>query len=631
MGLRSLCLAASLVLASVAIAGPVRAQAEPQAASPATPASGAEADPAPPALPARPERLLEAWATPAPSVGARLSRTQHVLSSYGLERLEPAARALVLDPDQERPLEAAEAASVLAPTLPLAAADLATARLASGDLLGAGRAWLQAMANLFRHLEASWWLEVTALEASVLALFLGGALYLCVAGLAVLRRASHDLGDLLLRGSPLEADPAPGFARAALLATLLLLPAMLGEGVVGLLAGLFFLLVVYGGRAQRTAAVLATLGVVCALHPVADRSVRSFAAITADPVAPAALAVQGGSDSWLDRLRVARAAPSSPLALESLALEARREARLDEAQVVYSRLMPEVRQPRIRNNAANVHLLRGEIDEAIDLYRSAASGSDSATVFFNLAQAYGLGIRLDDAEDALSRAQQVDPERVDQLLSWRDGGGPQVADLLVPVAEVRQALARSAQGPLPAHPLRTALAPGQIGESQPFAFIALALLAAAGFGVARSFGASGACGRCGRRICPRCDPKGHGDGLCETCTRLYRRPETTDPTLRLERLSALRGRQQLLERLRLVASVLVPASAGVFGDQPLRGLAASFCFASALACFLARAGAVPDPLAVGSAGPALFTVLASVFFLAYAVVLSGSLSRPGAA
>jgi tetratricopeptide (TPR) repeat protein len=476
-----------------------------------------------------------------------------------------------------------------------------------------------------RHLDARLWIEATLLEVAVLALLAGGAFYLLVAAALVAPRAAHDLGDLVLR----RGASAPGFARGALLATLLLLPAVLGEGAFGCVLGLFTVVFLYGDSGSRAAAGAAVLLVVSALHPAEDRARHAFAAVAADPLVPALDAAGRGVPSPLDLVRLERAAPADPLAAEALALRARRDGRIVEADAALRALAEGSNDARLLANAANARLLAGELEPAIELYERAVDLDESPVLLFNLSQAYARAIRLSEHEAALSRAQELDADAVDALLASQDARGPLVADLPVPAGVLRRRLHQRADELGAASPLRAALAPGFLGGDPLRSAGACAFLAGVAIALSGAFRASRSCARCGARLCPRCDRRGGAQGLCEACTRLHHRPETTDPQLRFERLAALRARGRREARLHLALALAVPGSAGLLAGRPARALAATLLVGGAGASVAACFELLPDPFAVGGAGALLLCALAGACAVLYAVLLAAAL--PGGA
>jgi len=595
------------------------------AADAALPPAVGEADPPAPArLPSYVDLLERAWNASEAPLAERVARTKQQMVQLGLPSLEPAARALLAGRESGDAVERTRAAVELAPDLPVARTALASALLARGDLLGAGAEALGAVAALPRHLEARLWIEAMLLQVAVVTLLAGGALYLLVAASLVVTRAAHDLGDLALRGS---GPSAPGFARGALLATVLLLPAILGEGPFGFVLALFSVVFLYGDAVARATAGAAALLVVAALHPAEDRARHAFAAIGADPLVPALDAAQRDVPSPLDLVRLERAADTDPLAAEALALRAKRDGRLVEADAAFRALAVATKDPRLLGNAANARLLVGELEPAIELYERAVEIEESPVLLFNLSQAYARSIRFSEHEAALTRAQDLDAAAVNRLIAIQDARGPLVADRPVPPEALRRRLHQRASEASTLAPVRAALAPGLLGGDPLRSVGALGLLAVVALALSGLFRPSRACGRCGARLCPRCDRRGGAHGLCEACTRLHHRPETTDPQLRFERLAALRARGRREARLHLALALVVPGSAGLLSGRPGLALVATLLVCGAGASVAACFEVLPDPFAVGGAGALLLFALAASLAGVYGALLAAALPR----
>jgi hypothetical protein len=153
---------------------------------------------------------------------------------------------------------------------------------------------------------------------------------------------------------------------------------------------------------------------------------------------------------------------------------------------------------------------------------------------------------------------------------------------------------------------------------------------AAVIAVASAFGArispSRWCARCGGRLCPRCHPESRGSDSCESCTRLFYQPETTDRTLRLERITALRVRERRRERIATIASIGVPGAAGFLSRRPLLSLLGALLVSFAACAVVWRDGVVPDPLVAGAAAPIAFLGAAAFAALGYALVVGAALA-----
>ena len=309
-------------------------------------------------------------------------------------------------------------------------------------------------------------------------------------------------------------------------------------------------------------------------------------------------------------------------------MQARRSGRLGEADARYQALIKsEPDDPSLANNAANVRLALGHMESALSLYDRSLDLAESPLVLFNLAQAYGRAFQVDDLARTLERAQSLDGIAVAELTQLQ-GATPEgfVVDLPIPDTCVWHRVMTSEAGETIAAELRRPLAPGHLGRDATGAMIVFAAVIA----VASAFGGrhspSRWCARCSGRLCPRCHPESQGKDACETCLQLFYQPDTTDRALRLERITALRKRERRLERAATIASIALPAAAGLLARRPLLSLLGALFFALAACALVWRDGVVPDPLVAGAAAPFAFLGAAVLCALGYALVVGAALA-----
>jgi len=565
-------------------------------------------------------RVAREWSRADRPLDARVEATRTAALELGLRNVEPAARLLLASPPEGvSELEAARAAVRLAPDLPAAQMRLALALGAEGRAMAALGACVAAARALLDHLEASLWLHASASWAGASALGWGSVAFLLLAAGAVGRRAAHDLGDRV-------SARMPEFSRVALLCAVALLPAVLGQGALGLALGAVAV-AAYGGRGPALASLVAGLALVAALHPLMREAGRGLGAPAADPVALAAHAAQHGVASPMDLSRLARLADRDPLAARALAMGIKRQGHREEADVRYRRLLAtEARDPVLLNNAANVRLALGDTEGAIALYRRAAAELDSAVIWFNLSQAWGVALNVVELDEALARAQALDNDLIEDLLELQERAVHFVADLPVPVSQVRARVLEGTDGGSIAAELRRALAPGWTGRSAGATAGALAAALALGLGL-RSFArASGSCERCGALVCPRCHAAGAGRALCERCHRLAHPPKGTDRSLRAAWAEELLRRAERRHRIGLAVALAIPGSGGLWAGRPILAWLSCVSTAAAVAFAVVAAGWAPPPLAVGAAGPALFGTVAALAGLSHLALLAAALS-----
>ncbi|RIK99740.1 MAG: hypothetical protein DCC71_19980, partial [Proteobacteria bacterium] len=464
------------------------------------------------------DRLARAWGV-AGELGERAARVRIEADELGIASVDPLARAVLYDHAASAPPRArAEAAVRMAPRLPAAHAALARAAWDAGDFRAAVPAAWNAVRTLPAHFDAWLWLGATASVLAMLALASGALLFLGARAFATGRFLAHDVGDLV--------EPSmPAFARVAAVAALAGIPAALGEGWAGVALGLFAIALFAGSREQRAAVVAAALCFGAAVHPIAQIAGSRVAAVASDAIAAASWAAESGIVDAVDAARLARAADADadgrdPLALQALAQWARRSGDLRAADARYTALLEGAGpDPVVLNNAASVKLALGEPAAAIDLYRRAIAVEASALLWFNLSQAHGAAIDVEQHDRALAAAQSLDPRVVSDLTERLAAARtPYAAELALSQDRVRdRVLAGDAR--TAAAELRRRIAPGRIGRS-PWAALAVfggaALLALA---LARRFEASSACPDCGAHQCRRCGATPRGDGRCEPCQR----------------------------------------------------------------------------------------------------------------
>jgi tetratricopeptide (TPR) repeat protein len=600
------------------LAGPADAQEEmgvPLGESPALVEPAVAPAPPPP-----PEQaLLRAWTDPAGSLDERVARTRRAALESGTWSFDPAARAVLSGVAGGDPLARAEAAVALAPHLPLAHMELASAHwLHAEDAMAALRAMPGLLRAIASHPEASLWFAGTGLFVLAIGLGAGTLLLLVLVSLRASPNAAHDLGHLV------PGDP-PGFARAALLGALLLVPIAAGEGVFGVSLVLLAIGVAYGTAWQRVVLAVAALALWGGLHPLARVSSAALEEFPNDTIARAAYSLSQGLATRADLMRL-ESVPDDPLALRALAIDARRRGHLGRADALYQQILAQGKpDAAVLNNAANVRLALGHQESAVELYGRALDFGESPVVYFNLSQAYGRAFNVDALNRVLSDAQRVDGDLVAQLTALqRVRNESFVVDLPLDLSLLWQRVLAPGAGSALAKALRTPVTPGRVGGQEPAAGIALA----AAFGVGLGIGAlrrSSGCSRCGARMCARCETDWAGS-LCQSCDLLFNHPDRTDRALRLQRLEALRRRDRRVGRATALAAVCVPGAASLLANHPLRAFAAVVGLMVAAACFWWRAGLVPDPLIAGRATPTLFAAVGGLALLVYAASLLSALA-----
>ena len=562
--------------------------------------------------------IERSWFEGRDGLAARATRTRIRALELGAENLEAPAVALIALAKGADELGGAMLAARLAPDLPLARMAEARANWRAGEYRAAFVAGWQGVLSIPRHLEGSLWVAGTLLLIVAVVLIFGSMAFIAVVGSTELDCASHDLGDWVSPGMPT-------FARVALIAAAILLPLALGEGAMGLTLGLFAVGFAYAGSRMRMALGLAGALILIGAYPVMNLAGVALTAFEGDRVAVSIHATVQGFESPRDIAMLTAAAPDDPLAAHALAVHARRRGQNALAFERYTAILES--RPRdavVLTNLGNLHFGAGETEAAIDAYQRAVALTDSPTLMFNLSQAFARAFRMDEFETAMQKGQSFDAARVAQLSSIRSADF--VVDLPIPASAIRTRLLSAANGDaLAGHWLRR-LAPGMLGNHYAAIGGTLALIALGAGALGGRFEHSSRCGRCGRRICTRCDGTVWSSELCEPCHHLFAGTENTDRTLREARIRQLRQRERRVRQYETLAALLIPGVGGVLAKRPDLGIVGVLLFAFAATSFVWHRGVVPDPLAVGAAGSLALLIGAVMASFAYLMVVLASLS-----
>ncbi len=609
-----------VVLGVLVLAGPSHAAAQdpvPQGGSAWEEEEAAAKRPPTPEEEGFRSEVERAWFSRADGLSTSATRARATAFAMGIENLDPAARALIAPGDDANALTNAMLAVRLAPDLPLARMALAQAMWAEGDSMGALDQALAGLAAIFHNFEATAWLLGSLLVMIAAVMIVAPLAFIVSVAISVFQRASHDLGDFL-------TTHMPEFARGALLGCLLLLPLVLGEGVMGLVLSLFALGFVYGSSRHRMALALAVVFLLAGLYPVARTAATVLIALDSDPIATATMAVVQGIESEADVVLLEAASETEFLAKHILAVRARRLGRFEEAVARYAELRESnPRNAEVLTNYANLRFMSGQDEAAVDLYERSAQLVDSARVMFNLSQANARLFRIEEFEAALRSAQKLDAETVAELS--RIGDSDFVADLGFPIAALRSRLLAAAKEQGTSQLAIGWLMPGWLGAHWMRLAGGFGLIALLG-GIASSrFGRASSCTRCGKRICARCDGTVWNADTCDACHHLFHRPETTDPVLRMKRLYELQARDSRVGRLAVLVSLLVPGAAGLFARRPDLGFLGILSAGFAFVFFAWSGGVVPDPLAVGTAGRLAFLMAGGMAVFVYVMIVAAGL------
>jgi tetratricopeptide (TPR) repeat protein len=561
------------------------------------------------------------WFAAGTNMAARGIHARRQALELGIDNAEAAARALMVSGREDDALAHRMLAVRLAPDLPAAHMALAREYWVVGEYRNSLAEVVVGIIAIPQHLEASIWLVGSLLMMLATVLIAGSLVFIVVVGVSTFGNAAHDVGDPI-------SNKMPSFSRVALLCSVVLVPLVLGEGPMGLVIAIFAVGFVYLGSSHRMVMTMAVVLLVLGLYPILQIAGKVLTALEADPVATASLSVvrDMANDDQLELLAEAELA-GDEMAARVLALYARRRGDRADAAERYGRLIRrDAADPLVLTTLGNMAFEEERTDEAIGYYERARALQESTVLMFNLSQAYAKAFRMEEFEHTMQRAQALGADEVMELSGVGDTSF--VADMPFSISMIRDRMLEEADGDAFSGALVRVLAPGRLGESWAHmagSFLFAALLAAI---IAGRYQHASRCGRCGRRICARCDDSMWSSDLCDGCHHLFHRPQGTDPALRMARLQALRVRESRVEKVGLALSMIVPGASGLLAKRPDLCLIGILFFGWALVLFVWRNGVVADPLAVGAAGTLAFVLAGCVMAIGYVgVLLSGLVIR----
>ncbi|MCS5638203.1 MAG: tetratricopeptide repeat protein [Myxococcota bacterium] len=563
--------------------------------------------------------LERIWLTAGPDLEERGEQMRRRALALGAVSLDSPARALIAAGDDERLLARRQLAVRLAPDLPLAHAAVGSAYWRENEFSKALAEYSESFLTIPRHLEASVWLVGTLLVIVAGMLIVGSLAFIFAEGFSALSRAAHDVGDFF-------SDRMPSFARFALVCSVAGVPVLLGEGVLGVALLFLSVGIVYGRLLDRAVLVVAACGLVVGLYPCLEASGKLLTSLNADPMAAASLALVRGTETPQQLALLLEAdGRGDPLVEQILAVRARRLGNNHEAAGRFRRIAEEnPSDPFALAILGNIAFEEGRTQEAIGLYEEGRRGrGESAALMFDLAQAYAKVFRMEDGEFAMAQAQEIDGPAVAEFLGFGDSNF--VADPPFPIDPIRRRMVDAASGKPMARSVAQWLAPGRLGEEPRYVAGGLAVAILVGLLLQGRFQHASGCLRCGRRICVRCDGEVWSPDLCGACHHLFHKPEETDHELREARIEVLRAREDRLEKLGVMASILLPGFAGMRANRPDLAFSALLLFAGSVFFLVWHEGVVPDPMAVGAGGTFVLGAGALLVCVVYLGVLFNSL------
>jgi tetratricopeptide (TPR) repeat protein len=564
------------------------------------------------------DQVVAAWRE-APQVAyARAAALRRVRLELGLGDLLAPARVISKSATEEDPEIYTAFARELAPGAPSVRFEHARALASSGDIGGATKALGAALWAVARNLSAQLWLLENVTFLLLLVVLAASFGLISLTALQVFPHVAHDLGDLL------GGRRMPAFARSASLAALVLIPLAFGEGIVGLALGLFVVAFAYARSHQRNILAMAAVLLVVGLHPLAEVVSIATTLVERDPVAASAMAIVAGHETQADIERLEAVVDADPAAAHALIHRERRHglvARSRDRLDALGSWQPS--DGYVLAALANIEMRENNTEAAIGYYERAASQVDSATLLFDLSQAYAKAFRMEEYEATLVRAQRRDAAAVAALSSLDDAD--LVADLAFPTAILQDRFISRAMSHDPQFDLAAVLAPGRLGETWYMTAGAFVLAGLFCLLFANRFDHSTRCDRCGHRICTRCEETVWSEETCEDCHHLFQYPDATDPSLRMARLQALSRREVRINRILTAAALLVPGLAGLAARRPDFALVGLLLFGWISVWIAWPAGIFEDPLLMGNAAFLCLAIPGALALVAYVGIVFASL------
>jgi len=562
------------------------------------------------------EQVSKVWNESSTTIHARAANLRRARLELGLADLTGPATLVRDAATEEETLLYTERALELAPGVPSFQFSHARALWSDGDIGGATLAAGGVLWAIAFNLPAQLWLIENFAYLLLAVILCSSFAFLLLAVIGVFSHAAHDFGDLL-------SPNMPTFARYAAVAALLLVPLVLGEGLLGLAAALFALGFMYGNGRQRNALAMTAILFVVALHPLAKLAAISTDLVARDPIAASTLRVLSGTETMADVERLEAAADKDLAAAHAIAFRARRFGLVEESRESLLRVLETVPSDMVAlANLGNIEQRRGNTAAAIDYYERAAAQENQPRLLFDLSQAYASAFRMEEYEATLRRAQTVGDDDVAALSSLDDAN--LVADLPYPMALIRDRLVTLALSMDVRPDVVTRIAPGMLGETVLMTGGVFALIALFSLLLADRWEHASLCTRCGHRICQRCEDTVWSSETCEDCHHLFQYPEATDPSLRMARLQALSERESRFDQLWLGLSLLVPGAAGFAARRPDLAIFGLLLFSWGVAFLIWPSGVFEDPMLMGGAAFVCFAIPGVLAILGYtgSVVLS---------
>lgn len=469
-------------------------------------------------------------------------------------------------------------------------------------------------------------LFANVLAVSFLGLLAAGAAFVLLLFARYVKLYAHDVQHLFPSG-------ARRWQAVLLGAAFVLLPLLLHKGALPLVFTALCAVALYFTFAELLLTVL-LLGVLAAA-PFAAESIAKVASFSGAATDVWLVEHGEGSRAQIARLQK-RLETGNDFAVDfALAHKAKRDGDLASAEKLYQRAIEAGSNGNglaaAHNDLGNVLLLEGDGQRAQAQYQEAIELRESAAApHFNSSRALGLkgGVEaLEKVQAEQARANELDRGAIHDFvgdgLSASHKSNKFVLDmplddeLLSPLFETEERTV----GPA-ADEVRARLSYGLPEDAALLLPAGFALIVLVLFSSRKKLKPSGACERCGREVCRRCDPDARpSERLCAQCVNVFIRRTGVEPQERVRKeiaAGAYQRRRQVLARL-----MNVVAGAGhVLAGHPLRGIVYLCLTSSLVFSVVLWHGLAHGPVAVRSE-ISLFRIglTAAAFIAVYAVCL----------
>ncbi len=275
------------------------------------------------------------------------------------------------------------------------------------------------------------------------------------------------------------------------------------------------------------------------------------------------------------------------------------------------------------NILGTVQLARGDVKAAVEWFEDSRAAEESAAVLFNLSQAYGRALRLEDHSALFVAARERDPELIREHTQFE--GASIHAYLIQPPIPLRLFLRVALEPSVQADEVARHVRAWTLGRRAPaWSWVLLPVLGLAGVVIRRR--GIGRCRRCSKVICEACSPDVEM-GTCVTCERLRAPSGPSDPRLRRAQLDLDKTRRRRVTLGLFGAGILLPGLASLFESRVASGCVRIAAIGVGVG-LLVVPGAIPSPWEVGDLSTTLPTVLGfGLLVPLYALGLWESFSR----